>query len=165
MLKKSNPSILSNNKGMAIFETIPIMVVIVLFVNFSLGFFGAIHTGILNSIAARNYAFHTFRNRSNLVYFKYDNADHFEDLHARLHGSLSEKSANSSSDKWHATSRKIDFIKFDNPAAEIIGNDKSQHSRVRDLPSGRINESTHQGVNPIWIKTRYGICLDAICEN
>lgn len=165
MLKKSSVSILSNNKGMAIFETIPIMVVIVLFVNFSLGFFGAIHTGILNSIASRNYAFHTFRNRSNLVYFKDKNNIHFEKMHARLHGSVSEKAISKNADEWNATSRKIDFIKFENPAAEIIGNDKSQHNRIKDLPSGRINESVHQGVNPIWVKTRYGICLDAICEN
>lgn len=164
MLKKSRSSILSNNKGMAIFETIPIMVVIVLLINFSLGFFGAIHTGILNSIASRNYAFHTFRNRSNLVYFKYNNEYHFADLRLRLHGTISEK-AKASLSAWTATSRKIDFIKFENPAAEIIGNDKSQHSRVKDLPSGRISEGVHQGVNPIWIKTRYGICLDAICEN
>lgn len=165
MLKKSRFSHLSNNKGMAIFETIPIMVVIVLFVNFSLGFFGAIHTGIINSIASRNYAFHTFRNRSNLVYFKDQNDIHFEKMRARLHGSISEKAKSKNSDTWNATARKIDFIKFDNPAAVITGNDKTQHNRIKDLPSGRIKENVHQGVNPIWIKTRYGICLDAICEN
>lgn len=58
MLKRQRSSI-NNEKGMAVLEMIPILVVFVLFINFSLGFFGAIHSGILNSIASRNYAFET----------------------------------------------------------------------------------------------------------
>lgn len=163
MLKARKTSLIENEKGMAIFEMIPILVVIVLFVNFSLGFFGAIHTGILNSIASRNYAFETFRNRSDLVYFRNDKTIHFDKLGARVHGTLTEKSANSPTDEWRASTRLIDFMNFDKRAAETVGAEKGQHSKLRELPSGRVSEGVHQGVNPIWIKTMYGICLNATC--
>ena len=61
---------IKNQRGMAIIELIPTMIIILLLFNFSLGFFGAIHTGILNSMAARNYAYETFRHRSNLNYLR-----------------------------------------------------------------------------------------------
>lgn len=163
MLKHRKSPILKNEKGMAIFEMIPILIVIVLFVNFSLGFFGAIHTGILNSIASRNYAFETFRNKSNLVYFRNQTDVHYDTVGARVHGTVGEKSIVTNSDDWIASTRTIDFLNFDNRAAEVRGNDKGQHGRLRDVPNGRISESIHQGVNPIWIKTMYGICLNATC--
>ena len=59
---------LQNEKGMAALEIIPIVIIVVLLLSFSFGFFGVIHTGILNSMAARNYAFETFNHRSDLRY-------------------------------------------------------------------------------------------------
>jgi hypothetical protein len=170
MLKKSNrssmikPSRLKNEKGMAIFELIPIIVVIVLFVNFSLGFFGAIHTGILNSIAARNYAFETFRNRSNLVYFRNTSAAggrqvHYADVQFRTHAIASEKK--SGTDSWYATTRVIDFMSFQKRAADQVGTSAGEHNKnVRDLKDSR-NETV--GVNPIWLRSVYGMCLSALC--
>lgn len=147
---------------MAVFEMIPLLLIIVLFVNFSLGFFGAIHTGILNSISARNYTFETFRNRANLVYFKNTDPNslskHFAKAGMRIHGTTTENS--NSSQNWLATSRMIDFIESDQRAAEITGTDASSHSKTRGVPDGR---NTTVGVNPIWIKTTYGICLNASC--
>ncbi len=161
MLKQRRQSSLKNEKGMAVFEMIPILMIIVLLVNFSLGFFGAIHTGILNSISSRNYAFETFRNRSNLIYFKNTSASsvnvQYSEYGMRLHGSKSE---NSDDDDWVATARKIHFLDSETPAAEITGNDKATHSKTREVPAGR---NTTVGVNPIWIKTTYGICLNAAC--
>ena len=61
---------LRNQKGTAMVEVVPLLVIFVLLINFSLGFFGVIHAGILNSIAARNYAFETFRNRAVLNYLR-----------------------------------------------------------------------------------------------
>ncbi|MBV2168189.1 MAG: hypothetical protein KUL82_05725 [Bdellovibrio sp.] len=165
MLKKQKSSTLNNEKGMAVFEMIPILVVIVLFVNFSLGFFGAIHTGILNSIASRNYAFETFNNRSNLNYFRnkgqVDLSYQYATIGMRVHGTNSEKSVGKSGNPpWTATSRLIDFMSFEKRAADQIGTDKGTHQKVREVPDGR---NTTVGVNPIWIKTAYGICLNAKC--
>lgn len=146
---------------MAIFEMIPIIMIIMLLVNFSLGFFGAIHTGILNSISARNYTFETFRNRSNLTYFKNTDAGSvdtfYSDIGLRMHGSKSESSEQ---DTWVATARTIDFVPSETRAAEVTGADASTHKKVREVPAGR---NTTVGVNPIWIKTTYGICLNAAC--
>lgn len=164
MLKKQRVSTLRNQKGMAVFEMIPLLMIIVLFVNFSLGFFGAIHTGILNSISSRNYAFETFRNRASLVYFKNTDpaastvATEYSKYGMRIHGTATEK--DNSAQNWLATTRMIDFIESDNRAAEITGTDASTHNKTRGVPDGR---NTTVGVNPIWIKTTYGICLNASC--
>lgn len=164
MLKQQRKSSLRNQKGMAVFEMIPLLMIIVLFVNFSLGFFGAIHTGILNSIASRNYTFETFRNRANLTYFK--NTDpspeaigmQFSKVGMRMHGTTTE--ADNQAQDWLATPRLIDFVDSDKRAAEITGADSSTHHKTRGVSDGR---NTTVGVNPIWIKTTYGICLNASC--
>lgn len=159
---KQRRSTIKNEKGMAVFEMIPIIIVVILMVNFSLGFFGAIHTGIINSIAARNYTFETFRNRANLNYFK--NTDpaaidtHYLAKGMRLHGTTTEKSTQSKD--WVATSRTIDFLDLERRAADITGADKTTHTKVREVPEGR---NATVGVNPIWIKTAYGICITAAC--
>ncbi|MNJ93520.1 hypothetical protein D3C87_112020 [compost metagenome] len=162
MLKQRRPSI-NNEKGMAIFEMIPIMVIIVLFVNFSLGFFGAIHTGIINSIAARNYTFETFRNRSDLTYFRNLDADtkyEYSKMKHRVHGTVSEKGTNG--DQWIAASRVIDFMDFQPKRAAERTGDKSAHGVVSwEVKDGE--RFGKQGVNPIWIKSNYGICLNATC--
>lgn len=163
MLKKSKASaLIKNEKGMAVFEMIPIIVVIVLFVNFSIGFFGAIHTGILNSIAARNYAFETFRNRSNLVYFRNvagARQVNYADVQFRTHAVASEKK--SGTDNWYATTRVIDFMNFQKRAADQVGTSAGEHNKsVRELKDSR-NETV--GVNPIWIRSVYGMCLTALC--
>ncbi len=164
MLKKSPTSVLKNEKGMAIFEIVPILIIIVLFINFSLGFFGAIHTGILNSIAARNYAFETFRFRSNLSYFRNVSSSggtnpNYDKTKFRTHGIGSDKKMGSNT--WYATTRLIDFMNFQPArAADQIGAPTDHNKSVRDLAGGR-NEKV--GVNPIWIRTAYGICLDSNC--
>lgn len=160
MLKKQRKSTIKNQKGMAVMEMIPLLLIIVLFVNFSLGFFGAIHTGILNSIASRNYTFETFRNRANLTYFKNTGFDgtEYSKYGMRIHGTVTDKDNDAKT--WIGTARMIDFIESDNRAAEITGTDSSAHGKTRGIPDGR---NTTVGVNPIWIKTSYGICLNASC--
>lgn len=154
-----------NEKGMAALELIPILFVIVLFINFSLGFFGAIHTGILNSMASRNYAFETFRNRSDLTYFRNTgSADriHFTSNMFRLHGTISEsQTSTTTTPPWIASARTIDFFSFNNRAAEVTGNTPEEHSRTLAVEDGR---NDRVAVNPIWIKTVYGICLRANCS-
>lgn len=163
MLKQKRKSQINNEKGMAALEMIPIIFVIVLFMNFSLGFFGAVHTGILNSIAARNYAFETFRHRSNLVYFRNlstdDYKNEFSKLKHRIHGTVSEGS-NGSKD-WMASSRAIDFFDFTTRAADISGGPNDHNRTSWDVETQKRFDKT--GVNPIWIKTQYGICLDSTC--
>ena len=153
-----------NSKGFAVFEMIPIILVIILMLNFSLGFFGAIHTGILNSIAARNYAFETFRNRADLNYLSGINVNtgasySYHKLGQRAHGIRNEDTSQEA--EWLATSRLIDFFEGAN-RTEILGNTKEHQEGTQRIQVGVRNESIE--VNPIWIKTAYGICLNASCS-
>ena len=161
---------LANQKGSAAIEMIPILIVIAVLINYSIGFFGVIHTGILNSMAARNYAFETFQHRSNLRYFREGDDSQtpvrFNSVGSRFHGVSSEKKMTASADSTlYATSRKITLGAFDAPNAE--GNDKNTHKAentergVASVQDGKRN--TDVKVAPVWIKTGYGICLTSDC--
>ncbi|QLY25597.1 hypothetical protein [Bdellovibrio sp. KM01] len=162
---KSKRNLLSNEKGSAMIEVIPVIFVIVTFITFSLGFFGAIHSGILNSIASRNYAFETFRHRSNLVYFR-NNTDKenaqlsYNKLGIRIHGVTSEKSPKGS-DIWYATTRPININMLSSQKeVEAAGSDSEHNQKV---PTVNDERNDKVGVNPIWLKSQYGICLNAAC--
>ncbi|MGZ3742964.1 MAG: hypothetical protein ACXWRA_03810 [Pseudobdellovibrionaceae bacterium] len=151
---------LKNKKGMAIMELIPIMIIIVILFNFSLGFFGAIHTGILNSMAARNYAFETFRHRSNLAYLRdgvsaEDNVN-FSTQNMRIHATVS-----SNGDKIHfiATGRPIDFLN----ELDEAGSKELHNKQVATLDESKRLTADNGGVTPIWVRPQYGICLNSKC--
>lgn len=148
-----------HQKGMAIIELIPIMIIILLLFNFSIGFFGVIHTGILNSMSARNYAFETFRHRSNLTYFRENvktDIISYKDTGMRLHATVSE---NKKSDQlFVATQRPIDFLS----KTETTGNSELHNSRIYDAVDGK-RYTAGGGVTPVWIRPQYGICLNTKC--
>jgi len=161
MLAKQLRHQLKNQKGMAIFEIIPILIIIVMLVNFSLGFFGAIHTGILNSMAARNYAFETFRHRSNLTYLRpgveVGDSVSYEKTGLRIHATISD---NNKGDNGHfiATGRPIDFL----AQQEVAGSKDTHNNRVHEVKDGK-RYTENGGVNPLWVRPQYGICLNAKC--
>ncbi|HEY8270165.1 MAG TPA: hypothetical protein VIG33_04705 [Pseudobdellovibrionaceae bacterium] len=153
---------LRNNQGMAVMEIIPIMIIIVILFNFSLGFFGAIHTGILNSMAARNYAFETFRHRSNLVYLRdgvsaEDNVS-FGSQNMRIHATVS---SNNKGDKTHfiATGRPIDFL----AQLDTAGSKDLHNKQLYTIVDGVRFTGNNGGVTPIWVRPQYGICLNSKC--
>lgn len=151
---------LRNQKGMAVMEIIPVVVIVMLFLNYSLGFFGAIHTGILNSISARNYAFETFSHRANLVYFRDDQgftSVSYEKLNFRSHATISDK-VGADTAKYVATERRIDFMnnKDDEGTAD------THNKEVYTIQAGKPNNAG-TGVNPIWVMPQYGICLNSTC--
>lgn len=155
---------LKNQEGMAVFEIVPILVVFVLLLNFAIGFFGAIHSGILNSIAARNYALETFRNRANLNYLR-DSTDSAHDFSYaktgyRYHGTVSE---NSGGKDWVATKRNLKFSDSRSPAA---ANDASTHNTevIKVTTSARASDVIAEDqFDSIWVRTVYGICLNRLC--
>ncbi len=111
-----------NQKGMAVFEIVPILGIFILLINFTIGFFGVIHSGILNSIASRNYAFETFRNRAHLGYFRDtigmapgDLEGSFSELGFRYHGTISE---GRSGNEWYATRRALKFTEYLSPGQD-----------------------------------------------
>ena len=164
-------------KGMAFVEAIPVLFMVVVVFNFSLGFFGAIQSGILNSIASYNYTMETFRFRSNLMYFRPGgNLKHYEKSMARVHGVTADgvKNDDSTKDKWPATIREIAFYKAATKVEDLSGGADGVDHTFKKNPTmksiGFVNSSyLADGSNftsspEIWIKTVYGICLNADCK-
>ena len=152
---------MKNQKGMAILELIPISILCVLILSFAYGFFGVIHTGILQSIAARSYAWETFSQRTNVTYFRdipgSEPVETYKPYGFRAHSITSEKSRQETSPKFHVTERAIAMHV---PLAEnVVGRDSGTHNDQLNILSAR----ERVGVNPVWIKTIYGICLDNKC--
>ena len=179
MLKKRNSLLKRNKKGMAVIEAIPVLFMLVMVFNFSLGFFGAIHSGILNSIGAYNYTFETFRYRSNLMYFRPDSVGdiNYKTSMNRVHGVIqdgSEESLNEQKGRWPATIRYINFS-FDKSSSSENKNfsDVTENSRnyggrgsgdnIWFANSTYLPSSSPIRTPRIWVKTVYGICINADC--
>ena len=180
MLKSRSRKPLKSEDGMAIIEAIPVMFMLVMVLNFSLGFFGAIHSGILNSIGAYNYAFETFRYRSNLMYFRPGGAEgkHYRGSMSRVHGIVRDGTPenDNDTDKWPATMRSITFNYSKSDSSKNLSGATESDRAYRNRDQG--NNIWHvtslfepeQGSAPIqtpriWIKTVYGICVTAVCTS
>ena len=164
-----------NQKGNAAVEMIPVLVIFLVLVNFGMGFFGIIHSGILNSIAARNYAFETFRNRANLNYLRDEPADryvYYAKTSFRIHGSVNE---NATPNTWTATKRPLRFTDVNtgikDPLASTTDHNETVRSKMNDEGKktseyfqGKTVKDPDDGVSPVWIMSTYGICLNPTCE-
>ena len=161
-----------NNRGSALIESIPVLFMIVIVFNFSLGFFGAIHSGILNSIGAYNYTMETFRFRSNLMYFRPGGGTaHYAKSMNRVHGIIGDGYKKSDFDKgrWPATIRRI---VLSTKGTEIGNGEDSTDLHKKNKKSGvwsiissyaPEDEDNSPKIPEIWIKTVYGICINADC--
>lgn len=156
-----------NQNGNAMFEIIPILLMFIVLINFTLGFFGMIHSGTLNSIAGRNYLFETFRNRASLYYFRdsdtSDTAVNYQALGYRF--SLVRSEADFRSDQFVATTRYPRFSDLQSPPDPIALDFSTRRSVANSIQeSAKVSDVNEEGVNPIWIRTHYGICLNSKCE-
>lgn len=172
MLKTSCKPLLKNEKGMAVFELIPTLFIYMLLINFSLGFFGIVHSGILQSIAARNYTFETLRHRADVVYHRNKDQKPFDRSGQRYSGIILEHQPGENVG-WPATARPIAFASSfggtdkdgvnlaARGTAAVKGEQDIHNNQVRTLNESVRNESI--GVKSVWIKTVYGICIDSKC--
>ncbi|MDX9731146.1 MAG: hypothetical protein RBT63_05190 [Bdellovibrionales bacterium] len=164
-------SVLQNEKGIATVETIPLLLLFVILLSYSMGAFGVIHTGILNSIAARAYAFETMRNRTNVTYFRDnkpitspDEKAHYIRIGNRIHGILQEKRPGD------PAPNNINFRATERPLRVGFGGVANDGSRQNPtLHNETLFEQvvdgvqTQVGVSPVWVMTQYGICLNVRC--
>lgn len=153
-----------NEKGMAVLEMIPVMIVIVVVLRYTYGFFGVIQSATLQSIAVRNYAFETFRHRSRLSYLREVSSmdDRFKYRKGmRLHGVRDENSTLSSTPDWDVAVRDITFPSKE---TDVLGSN-SFLSRIQEQSNIRVGRrySEADGVNPVWLAIRYGMCVDHKC--
>ncbi len=154
---------------MAVIEAIPVLFMMVLLFNFSLGFFGAIHSGILNSIGAYNYSMETFRYRSNLMYFRPGGDKiNYKISGNRVHGigaDGTESGANDNKENWPATMRDITF----NRKLAGQASDRNYAGRTSQtniwFATSMFSPNTGSDIKTpkIWVKTVYGICVTADC--
>lgn len=168
-MQNSKRTFKKTERGMALVESIPVLFLIVILFNFSLGFFGAIHSGILNSIASYNYTLETFRFRSNLMYFRpgAEYTVNYEKAKNRVHGTIQD--GNNPKEQgviWPATFRRVSFAIN---SKIVVDNEKHRYAD-KDNDGIWQADSTYvpqSGDTPttgeIWIKTVYGICLNADC--
>lgn len=153
-----------NQKGLAMIETLPILIIFLVMIAYGLGFFGIVHTGILNSIAARTYAFETFRNRTNLTYFRDSRAPvgktRYDEVGMRFHSINDETKgilAAGDPGPW-ATTRPLAI------GREVAASNASldDHNKKIFEIEGR-NRLGGVEASPAWIMVGYGICLNAQC--
>jgi len=175
MLKKqTRSSAVKNEKGMAVLEIIPILFIYMLLINFSLGFFGAIHAGILHNIAARNYAFETMRHRSNLVYHRVVSpTNNFASRGYRFGGIIFDN-ATLADVSFTAPKRPIAFTSAFGGNDSANGIDLSERGPAGEPNAKTLHNTTVNGLNnlarnenisvgQIWIKSLYGICINSQC--
>lgn len=160
MKKSILPRHLNNEKGLAILETVPLIVIFVMLLSFGMGFFGIVHTATLHSIGARAYAFETFRGRTNLTYYREDGSGldtpfNFTNKGWRYHAVQHESDPRS---RFVATARPIS-IGNNQPAGDPSV--ESHNVNIYQLPTRNQKIS----VNPAWVMVGYGICLTAVCGN
>lgn len=158
---------------MALIEALPVLFMVVIIFNFSLGFFGAIHSGILNSIASYNYTMETFRFRSNLMYFRPGaGTAHYKKAMNRVHGVIGDgySKRDTQRGKWPATVRSISMAGVDKLESKYLSQANHalanrQTSVWKAIAGYTANSEEEAPVTPeIWVKTVYGICLNAECK-
>ncbi len=160
MRQIESAKILANQQGMAMIEAVPLLVIFVVLMSFGLGFFGTIHTATLHSIGARTYAFETFRQRSNLSFFREDQT-----------GLNAAASLNYTRKGWryhavgHETDQRDKFVSTARPIALgssvplSPGNPSIHNQQIFQI----LPRNERIAVNPIWVMVGYGICLNAAC--
>lgn len=150
-------------KGLASIEAIPLLVIFVMLVAYCLGLFGSVHTGILQSIAARTYAFETFRNRTNLQIFRENTNASANNLFSYAKKGMRYHSVNAddappsnASDHFFATRRPLSV---GYPSADPGASQQDHLERIFTIQPR--NQAV--AVGPIWVMVGYGICLNAGC--
>lgn len=151
-----NPSFEKNKEsGMSLVESLPLILVMASLVGFLLGLWGMTHKNILHSIAARNYAFETFRHRSNLMYFGTSAPDNsYEVSEMRFHAV-----GDGSGGTMKALTTPMRF-----PERNVAGESAQIHrQRIwQDSNIPLVGEASVATKLP-WVMVGYGICLNSNC--
>ena len=139
--------------GFAVIETLMFLMAFIVLTSVTIDFYTAIHTGIVNSIAARTYLFETLQHRSDVAFLrdedstKGDGKVNYRGDHERFHMVADEDQPASDSSRTRAPGRKITAAK---------------DGVSRSVNDGRL-DSNNNKTEVIFIKTGYGMCVDSRC--
>lgn len=165
LIKKQSPL---NNRGMALMEVIPLIVALMVFFTFAIGFFGIVHSGVLSSIAARNYAFESLRHRSDYMYLRntsnpsplYKSQGYLKDFGYRLHYTVDENyNSSTGGGQRHVPGRPIALFRETTDTGADVNTHTTQIDNIR---SDQRNASV--AVSPVWLRINYGLCLNSRCD-
>lgn len=157
-IKKQN-----KERGSAIVETLPLIIIFITILGNIWGFFMAVHSGILASIGARAYAFETFRNRADLTYFR------DQDYRGGAPSSSATAKINylKTQVRVHAVVQTgaektfqpmpVDYSRFS--LTKTTGPDKTK-SHAYDTIFSEDRAPDDGGVKKIWLRSNYGMCLN-----
>jgi hypothetical protein len=154
-------NILRSQRGIALLETVPLLVIFVMLMSFGMGIFGVVHTAILHSIAARTYSFETFRQRTNLKYFREDGSG----LNPSTSFNFSKKGWRYQAIQHESDQRNlfIATVRSISIGRSPAGDSTENTNNVRVLNISHKERNDKISVNPVWVMVGYGICLDANC--
>ena len=176
--------------GIAMVEILPLLVVFITFFGLSMGLWGAVHSGTLQSIAARHYAFEVINNRTHLEHHRdWDPASSagtekmFQSptpSPEKYHGSMGMRlfaivtKQTSSKPEEFVENRGLNFFNdidrdYDEQPGGILSSPQTDaankySSRAGFLEDAQLFIQTPQ-INPIWLMSGYGICLNCCCGN
>lgn len=161
-MRNKNTKRINQEKGSAILETLPLLIIFMTILGNMWGFFMVVHSGILSSIGARTYAFETFRNRADLTYFrdqeistgtplsKTDLVNYYK-VGSRIHSVTQSDNDN----KFYPL--VVNYNQFSPAQAKASGSTEDQHNHAAIF---RDKRTPDEGVKKIWIRSTYGICLN-----
>jgi Tfp pilus assembly protein PilV len=151
---------LKNQQGTAMVETLPLLIIFVIMLAFGLGFFSVVHTAIMNSMAARAYAFETFRNRADLNIHRENDASnpatYYSLYGARFHAINSENLGNQ-----QGQFASVRNIQFGVTPQQTSGNVTDHNTNIYTI--GSRNRKGGVETSPAWVMVGYGICINAQC--
>ena len=140
------PAIVGSRRGVAVVEMLPLLALFVVLFGLTFGFWASIHTGILQSIAARHYAFEVINNRTHFLYHRDTKKPSDQEEYYKKNGH-----------RFFAIveSQPLSSLKLQPRLGELslFNNDPMSIDQGRD----------DNRANPIWLKVGYGICMDCDC--
>ncbi len=166
MYKRQRKNSGKEQEGFATIELAAFLILFVAITSFLFGFWGILHSATLNSIGARAYAYETFRHRTHLQYFRIDvprdRITHFYNRGFRFHAIIDGEEREGISNVFHAPYQYIS-LNLGIVSEDLQEPDSAYHNETlyQDIQT-RIRYSK-QGVNPVWSKVAYGICLHSGC--
>ena len=180
-----NPKYL--RRGIAMVEILPLLVVFITFFGLAMGFWGAVHSGTLQSIAARHYAFEVINNRTHIEYHRDWNVESdpgtgnmfgTSPKPGKYHGQMGMRlfaivTKQANDPDAIVENRGLNFFsdidrKFDELPGGILSSPQTEDSakryssRAEFLEEEELFIETPQ-INPIWLMNGYGICLNCCC--
>ena len=176
--------------GIAMVEILPLLVVFITFFGLCIGLWGAVHSGILQSISARHYAFEVINNRTHPDHHRdwnpstgsgsgeemfsspsVSNMPYHGKLGMRLFAVVTKQTG--SKPEEFVENRGLNFFSdidrnYDEEPGGILSSQKTEGAnKYGPARTGFLEEEKAfvqaPAVNPVWLLTGYGICLNFCC--